>query len=60
MVGKVKYKIRKVEQREDLPEIDLLPLILHKGNVLNVAVFGLDTYRRNLGAMRRRLDDRKK
>ena len=46
-----KYGMRKAEQREQLPDIDLLPLIPHNGKKLDVAIFGPNTYRTNLDLM---------
>ena len=53
-MAEAEYKVRKAEEREQLPEIDLLPLIPHNGENLDVAVFGTNTYRGNLGAMQKR------
>ncbi len=44
-------KIRKAEQRNHLPEIDLLPVISHNKENLNIAVFGYDNYKRNIADM---------
>jgi len=48
-----KYKIRKAEQRKHLLEIDLWPVIEHKGEKINVAVFGPGNYQDNLNAMKK-------
>lgn len=45
------YQMRKAETREMLPEIDLLPSILHEGNQLDVALFGPDMYKTNVKNM---------
>lgn len=47
------YQIRKAEQRNLLPEIDLLPLIQHGGKQLNVAVFGPNSYGSNIAEMQK-------
>ena len=43
-----KHGIRKAEQRNILPEIDLLPVIKHNGKKLDIAVFGPNNYNGNL------------
>lgn len=48
-----KYKVRKAEQREQLPEIDLWPVIEHNGKKIDVAVFGPNHYNGNLNAMKK-------
>lgn len=48
------YGIRKAEAREILPEIDLLPKILHAGEKLDVAIFGPDTYEHNISNMQKK------
>ena len=41
------HGIRKAECRELVPDIDLYPAIKHGNKKLDVAVFGLDTYKNN-------------
>lgn len=48
------YEIRKAEQRDFLPEINLLPVIEHKGSKLDVAVFGPGSYKNNLNSMNKK------
>ena len=53
-----KYEIRKA--RKVLPPIDLLPPIPHKGRMLDVAVFGPESYRNNLEAISKEYSHPKK
>lgn len=45
--------MRKAETREVLPEIDFLPQIPHKGQQLDIALFGANTYEKNIQNMRK-------
>jgi len=47
------YAIRKAEPRSQLPEVDLLPVISHDGQNLDIAVFGPNNYRNNLSSMQK-------
>jgi len=47
------YAVRKAEQRNQLPEIDLLPVISHNGKNLDIAIFGPNTYGNNLDSMKK-------
>lgn len=46
-----KYRMRKAEQRESLPAIDLLPSIQYRSKQLDMALFGPSTYRDNQSEM---------
>jgi len=48
------YQIRKAEEREALPAIDLLPSISHQGRQLDMALFGPNNYRKNVAHMQKR------